>query len=640
MLENMRNQAQSWIAKIILGGVALSFVLWGIGDYFNSAQVQTVAEVDGTPITDGEFRVAYERQLNSYRALLGKQFSKSAVAALGLKQNTVQTLINRHLMLAEAADMGLVAPNDALVDNVRRNPAFQSAGSFDEQRYKVLTRNMGFRTPTDYEASVRMDLIANAMQQALIQSATISEDDIRQRYADEYEQREIEALIVEPSAIAKNINISDQQARDYFAAHRDAYRSPLKLSMNVVFIDPQKLAADIVIDDADIKAAYEEHQDRYLQPETRRVRHILASFPKNADAEARKAARAKIEKARKQIKSGKSFANVAKRMSNDKASAKNGGDIGYLPRGATVSAFDAAMFSTDKGKISDTIETQFGLHILQVEDIKPEQIKPLQEVREDLRKELALAKADEEAYRLSQDLDDALGREDTLKAAADSINLSSKTYGPISIAEARAYPVFGNAAFRSELFNKQPGDTVDVIEQDNGRFVAIEVLKRSEPANLPFEKASKQVYKDARAAAARTQAQQLAEKLLKQASASGSTFAALAQQYGLPLYLSKPVRSNGSGDNDADWLSPESLQAAFNLNEGAVVNRVLQAPKGFAIVKVKRIIKADAGEFDKQRQAIHDELVKARGAVRFARWMAATRDRHEILVHNKVVERF
>jgi len=638
MLENMRNHAQSWIAKIILGGVALSFVLWGIGDYFNSAQLQVVAEVDGAPITDCEFRVAYERQLNTYRALLGKQFSKSAVAALGLKQDTVQTLINRHLMLAEAADMGLVAPNDALVDSVRRNPAFQSAGNFDEQRYKVLTRNMGFRTPTDYEASVRMDLIANAMQQALIQSATTSDDDIRQRYASEYEQREIEALIVDPSAIEKNIKISDKQARDYFAAHRDAYRSPLKLTMNVVFINPQKLAADIAIDDADIKAAYEEHQDRYLQPETRRVRHILASIPKNANADMRQAARAKIEKALKQVKAGKSFAAVAKRLSDDKATAKNGGDIGYLPRGATVSAFDAAMFSLDKGKISDIVETQFGLHILQVEDIKPERLKPLQEARDDLRKELALAKADEEAYRLSQDLDDALGREDTLKAAADSINLSNKTYGPISIAEARAYPIFGNAAFRTTLFSKQPGDTVDVVEQDKGRFVAVEVLNRDEPANLPFEKATKQVYDDARRAAAREQAQQLAEKLLKQTA--GNTFAALAQQHGLPLYLSKPVRSNGSGDTDANWLSPQSLQAAFNLSEGAVVNRVLQAPKGFAIVKVKRIIKADAGEFNKQRETIRAELLKARGAVRFARWMAATRDRHEILIHNKVVERF
>ncbi|HCS12822.1 MAG TPA: peptidylprolyl isomerase, partial [Zetaproteobacteria bacterium] len=109
MLENMRNQAQSWIAKLILGGVALSFVLWGIGDYFNSAGIQTVAEVDGAAISDAEFVRAYERQMGTYRSLLGKQFSKQAVEALGLKEETIQTLINRRLILTEAARMGLVA---------------------------------------------------------------------------------------------------------------------------------------------------------------------------------------------------------------------------------------------------------------------------------------------------------------------------------------------------------------------------------------------------------------------------------------------------------------------------------------------------------------------------------------------------
>ncbi|MDX8391575.1 MAG: SurA N-terminal domain-containing protein [Mariprofundaceae bacterium] len=634
----MRNQAQSWIAKVILGGVALSFVLWGVGDYFNSSRVQTVAEVDGTPIGDGEFRVAYERQLSIYRSLLGKQFSKQSVAALGLKQETVQTLINRQLMLDEAAQMGLVAPNDALVNTVQSNPAFQSAGNFDNQRYKILTRNMGFRTPTDYEASIRMDLIATAMQQALIQSATIDENDIRQRYALEYEQREIEALIVDPSAIEKNIKISDATARDYFASHRDAYQSPLKLTLNVVTIDPQRLAADIVIDDDEINAAYEENRDRYRQAETRRVRHILVRLPQRANAEVRKTARAKLEKARRQIESGKSFASIAKRVSEDEVTAKNGGDIGYLPRGSTVPPFDIAMFSLAKGKISDIVETQFGLHILQVEDIKAEHLKPLQEVQDELRQQLALAKADEEAYRLSQDLDDALGREDSLKAAVDSINLQNRQYGPISIAEARAYPIFGNAAFRTSLFAKQLGDTVDVAEQDKGLFIAIEVLNRDEPARLDFEKVTKQVYDDARKIAAREQAQKLAAVLLEKASAD--SLASLGQQHGLPLYLSKPVRSNGSGDTDADWLSPESLQAAFNLNQGAVVNRVLQAPKGFAIVRVKRIIEADAKAFDKQRDTIRSNLLKARGAVRFARWMAAARGRHDILIHDKVVESF
>jgi len=638
MLDNIRNQAQSWIAKLILGGVALSFVLWGVGDYFTSSQVQTVAEVDGAPISDGEFNVAYERQMNTYRSLLGKQFSKKAMEAMGLKQETIQTLINRHLMLSEAARMGLVAPQDVLLATVRSDPSFQSAGSFDAQRYQVLTRNMGFRTPTDYEANLRLGLIVDALQKALTQSATVNEAAVRESYARQYEQREVAALIIEPGAVEKKIKIDDKQARAYFEAHKNAYRSPLRLSMNVVSIDPGKLADDIIVDDADIQAAYDEHHDRYIQPETRHARHILVALAKNADEAARKAAHAKIDKALQQIKSGKAFADIAKKLSDDKATAASGGDIGYLPQGATVPTFDAALFSMQKGDISDVVETQFGLHIIELLDIRPERKQPLDEVRDALKKELALARADEEAYRLSQDLDDALGREDSLKAAADSINLKAVQYGPISIEEARAYPIFGNAAYRSTLFARQPGDAINVEELDKGLFVAVEVTSRNEPANLPFEKASAQVYVDAKRAAARQQARQLAAEILKQSSTT--PLDKLGQKYALPLYLSKPVRSNGAGDADADWLSPAVLQAAFNLQDGAVANQVLDVSKGFAIIEVKHIIKADEADFEKQQATIRSQLLRSQGAVRFARWMANTRARHDIKIYPAVLERF
>jgi len=637
MLENMRNQAQSWIAKLILGGVALSFVLWGIGDYFNSAGIQTVAEVDGAAISDAEFVRAYERQMGTYRSLLGKQFSKQAVEALGLKEETIQTLINRRLILTEAARMGLVAPQDVLLATVRANPSFQSSGGFDTQRYQVLTRNMGYRTPPDYEASLRLDLIADALQKALLESATVSDEAVRHSFAREFEQREVAAVVVEPSSMLKKVNIDDKQARDWYESHKDAYHSPLRLTMNVVTIDPKKLADDIAVSEADIKAAYAEHQDRYVQPETRHARHILIALPKNADDAARAAARARIDKALMDIKAGKSFASVAKKVSEDKATVKNGGDIGYLPQGATVSAFDAALFAMNKGEVSDVVETQFGLHLIQLEDIKPEHVKSLEEVHDALKKELAIGLADEEGYKLSQDLDDALGREDSLKAAADSVNLKMMQYGPISIEEARAYPVLGNAAYRTQLFSRHPGDQIEVHELDKGQFVAIEVTRRDEPAEQPFEKVSSEVYADAQRAAAVVQARKLAADILAQASTT--PLEKLAQQHGLPLYLSKPVRANGTGDKDADWLSGDVLQAAFSVKQGEAAPDVLQVSKGFAVVEAKKVIAADTADFEKQKDAIRNSLLRSEGAVRFARWMANTRASHEIKINQSVLEK-
>lgn len=635
MLETMRNQAQSWIAKIILGGVSLSFILWGIGDYFRHSQVQVVASVDGAPISASEFNVAYERQLNQYRAMLGKKFSKKALEAMGVKQDTLQTLINRRLILDEAGRMGMVAPQDVLLATVRGNPIFQSSGKFNARRYEVLTRNMGFRTPTDYESSLRLDLMADALQMALTQSASVSDAAVREAYAHQFEKREIAALIVEPDSLEKKVKIDDKQAHAWFDAHRHDYRSPLRLSVNVVSIDPEKLARGIVVSDAEIKSAYDKHKARYTQSETRHARHILVAVPKGADEATIKAARSRIDKAMKEIKAGKPFAEVARQFSDDKATAKNGGDLGYLQKGASVPAFDAALFSLHKGAISKVIKTRFGFHIIQLLDIKPEHVQTLAEVHDALKKKLVMAKAEDEAYKLSEDLDDALGREDTLKAAANDVDLKVESYGPMSLAESRAYPVFGGDAYRKAMFERHPGDTIEVTEQDQGRYIAVEVTKRDEPADLPFEKVSAQVYQDARHAEARDKARQIAQGILKEAATT--PLAKLAQQHALPLYLSKPVRSNGSGDSDADWLSQPVLQAAFDLKQGEIAKQALQVNKGFAIIQVKRIIAADAADFAQQKDTIRKKLQRSTGVVRFARWMANLRASHDIKINQDVL---
>ena len=304
MLESMRNYAQSWLAKLILGGISLSFVLWGVGDYFLGGRVQTLAKVDGNPISDSSFYLAYERQLNAYRALLGKSFSKKAAEAMGLKNTTLQILINRHLMLDEAQSMGLVAPKSILLARVRANPAFLSAGRFDPRRYEILTRNMGFRTPADYETNLRLDMMVDALQKTITQSATVTDAQVHERFENEYEQRELAALIVQPANIEPGINISAQDARAYYNNHKNNYRSPLRLKLAAVVIDPAVIARGMEIDDVDIQAAYKKHKARFTVPEERRASHILVRVPKNADANTRKLARAKIGRALKELRSG------------------------------------------------------------------------------------------------------------------------------------------------------------------------------------------------------------------------------------------------------------------------------------------------------------------------------------------------
>ncbi|MBL4759979.1 MAG: peptidylprolyl isomerase [Mariprofundaceae bacterium] len=527
----MRNQAQSWLAKLILGGIALSFGLWGIGDYFTGSRVAYVAEVDGKPISDQSFSQTYERQLNSYRAMLGQQFSKTLVEQLGVKDNTLQTMINRQLMLDEASRMGLVASDTALLAYVQNNPTFQQAGSFDPQRYHTFTRNMGFATTRDYEDDTRVNLMIDALQKAIVDSAQVNDAEIRGQFEREFAQRTIAAVFIEPKDLIKNIKIDDAAARAWYDSHTQNYRSKLQVKINAVEINPIDLAKDIRIDEADISAAYEAHKANW---------------------------------------------------------------------------------------------TKDGI------------TKPLSDVRDELLTTLRAEKARDEAYELSQDLDNALGMEDSLQAAANSLNLTVYKIDAIDIAKARINKLLGSDQnLIKQAFTAIPGDNIDIIELDDGRFIAIEALQRIEPAPLAFKDVSTEVYADARNAAAIDKASEIAKTLL--ANTSKLTPDAMAQKGGYAKFLSKPVRRSGIGD-DATWLTASIIDTAFRTGVKQWAGKAVATSRGLALVYVTKEIAGDDAVFAKQKDAIALEAAKAKGAVRFARWISTVRDRHDIVIHNNVLE--
>jgi len=636
MLETMRNQAQSWLAKLILGGIALSFVLWGVGDYFLGGRIEPIAEIDGQKIESGEFYQAYERQLNNYRAMLGAQFNKSMIASLGIKENTLQTIINRRLMLGVANDLHLTAPESVVFASVASNPAFQEASGFDPQRYRILTRNMGYASPQDYENELRLNLMVDGLQKAILDSARVNDSEVRDRFNSDYQQRELAAIIVDPASLLDKVNVDEAAANAWYESHKDNYRSPLRIEITAVDINPADIARDLVVSEADIKTAYEEKKATFSQPEERRAQHILIKVSPDASEAVRLAARKKAEAAETRIKAGESFDKVAKAISDD-ATAEKGGDLGWFKQGMMVPEFDRAAFSMQKDAISDIIETQFGYHLIHLTDIKPAKVQSLAEVSDQIKAELLNTQAREEAYKLSQSLDDALGQEESLKAAAEVLNMKVHTIAPVSQREAIAEPLLKDAKIRNKAFATLPGQPVDIEESSDGHFIALQVTQRIEPDVLPFAQVAAQVLDDARTAAAHDQARQLADEIRQ--SPDSASMDALAQKYAQAKFISKPVRRDGTGDNAA-WLNPDVLQRAFVTGSGAWVDSSFEVPQGIAVVRVEKIINAPESEFDAQKDAIRQEVQKSKGAVRFARWMASVRDSHEIITHADALDRY
>ncbi|MDQ7001661.1 MAG: SurA N-terminal domain-containing protein [Ghiorsea sp.] len=638
MLESMRKHAQGWLAKLILGAIILSFALWGIGDYFTGDQVETVAEIDGNAIYDVDFATTYQRQLATYANMLGDQFSKALAEQLGVKNETIQTMINRRLMLLEAQSLGLVVPDEVVLATVQSDPAFRDANQFSTGRYEALVRQMGFASARDYEKYLRQNIMISTLQKAIVESASVSDEDVKARFDASFEKRVLAALIVNPESLKSTIKVSDEQARDWYEAHSSAYQSPLKVELQVVDINAQDLMDEVSISDDDVAKAYAERQSEFGTPEKRRASHILVRVAKDASKGVVEVAQAKIDAAKKRIAAGESFVDVAKDVSDD-VTAAEGGDLGYFSRGAMVPAFDKVVFDQLKvGEVSDVVRTQFGFHLIELDDVKAADVKPLAEVSAKLKNQLRTEAAVDEAYRLSQDLDDALGMEDSLQAAASSVNLPVQNLGQLSTENVLANPLLGAYdALKKKAFTTMPGDAVEIVEVENGHFVALEVLKRINPQTMGYEEVVKRVYDDVSQDLAVKKAKDIAESIL-QAAQQGKSVQALAQNFGQPVFTSKAVRSNGEGD-DAVWLSGV-LRAAFAVPEGSWVNHVIATPKGVAVVHVQMVEHADEQVFAAESAAVRDETLKAKGAVRFARWMASVRDRHEITVNNRVLDRF
>ncbi len=639
MLEIMRNQAQSWLAKVILGGIALSFALWGVGDYFMNGNSENIAEVDDSPISSLEFQQAFERQINGYRAMMGRDLSKDMIKQLGLKSNTLQTLINRRLLVDEAQQLGLTTSEAVLVSQVRNNPSFQSAGSFDPQAYRIITRNMGFRTTIDYENEMRLNLMVDVLQKAVADGVRISDTELRNRFDRDYEQRVIAAIMIDPDDLLAAITINDADARAWYEAHQNRYQSKEKITAHIVVIDPQQMTADLEVSDEKINASYDEKIDSFTTPEERHARQILLRVGLAADDADWEKAAEKMKRVQARLAAGDDFAMVAKAESDD-ITAEDGGDLGLITSGKLPPAVDEVLFSMEKDTVSDAIKSSNGLVLLKLENIVAEGIKPLAEVRDQLVESLRLELAKEEAYNLSQDLDDGLGMEDSLQAAAKATDITLHEIPAMDRNEALADPLLGSSQELLQLtFRGQPGDVVHITELKDGRFVAVEIVKRIQPELLPFKDVAGSVYDDAKADRALVNARKLANALLKN---DGKLITQspddVAQQAGQAKFLSKPVSRSGLGD-DSTWLTQAIIDAAFNTPKGQWKNTMVETSRGMAIVYTQDVIAASEEEFEQQKETILTEAKRAKSAARFARWMASIRDQHDIVTHQGVLDR-
>ncbi|MDH5377680.1 MAG: SurA N-terminal domain-containing protein, partial [Gammaproteobacteria bacterium] len=390
MLQSIRDRAQGVFVWLVIGAIVISFALFGISNYFSGGVDQTkVATVNGEDISVNDYRLAFVEEQSRMRQMFGEGFDIDQFEDQ-IKKSALQRSIERTVLSISATDSGMFVSDQQLAGRVHEIPNFQQDGKFSKSLYEQTLRQNS-QSVAGFEHRLRRDLILQQFALGLSSSAFATNNDIKNTYLLEQQERQIGYMTVAANSFTKDINIDDAAVKDYYDKNQGQYQTQEQVSVSYLELNVNDLTGGIEVSDDEVEEYFEEQQERFMTGEERKARHILISVDdKTSDADAKK----KINDLHAKIQSGESFEELAKKHSQDPGSAEQGGDLGFFGKGIMDKVFEDTAFALNKGEISKPIRSEFGYHIIKLEEIKAGKGKNLGDVRDELLKELKRSKAE------------------------------------------------------------------------------------------------------------------------------------------------------------------------------------------------------------------------------------------------------
>jgi peptidyl-prolyl cis-trans isomerase D len=333
-------------------------------------------------------------------------------------------------------------------------------------------------TLQDVVDEARDQVILTKLQSAVLGSVVVTPKDIEDEFRKKNEKAKIEYIAFPPAKFRDQVKPTDEEERKYYESAKASFTQPEKLSYQVVVLDQEKVAATIQVTDAQLRAAYSNSLDNFRMPERVHARHILLKTDGKSDAE-KKALKAKAEDLLKQLKNGADFAELAKKYSED-GTKDQGGDLGWFTHGQMVPEFDSAAFALKPKELSGVVTSQFGYHIIQVLEKDPAKLKPFEEVKDQLAKEVRDQSVTDKMQMLGDQMHAALvqspksSEEVAKKFGAEVFTMSA-------VAEGAAIPTLGvNPEIDNALVGMKPDQVSDLLYLANNR-VAVAILNGRTP---------------------------------------------------------------------------------------------------------------------------------------------------------------
>lgn len=574
MLDALRRGAGTWVAKIFIGLLVLSFAVWGIADIFSGRQGTALATVGEVEISEVEYRDVFQREIQQLSQRLQQQLSVEQARQLGVDRQVLQRLISQAALDSRIQSFKLAVPDQAIADRIIKDRVFQdSQGRFDRGRFELLLANNGF-TEEVYIATERRNILRAELAGIVDQAVDIPDTMVKAIHKQQNETRETRYFVLPAAAAGELAAPSDEELKSYYDANKRRFTAPEFRTLTLLRLEPSDLVSTISVSDEELRKVYEDRSVDFVTPERREVDQI--TFP---DEEQAKAARARIE-------SGTDFLEIAKERGLKQVDYA----LGTVTQKDILDAeIGKAAFALPDGTVSQPVKGSLATVILRAKVVTPEQRRSFDDVKTELKNSIALERAQEEVINIHDTVEDARAGGSTLVEISTQLNLPLIKIDAVDRSgmdeDGKAIETIPSSAEVLNLaFESDVGVENDPVDTQNNGYVWVDVDVITPEALRPLE--------DVKAEASDLWTKEkLREKLFERAQAlvekgrQGTSLDELAKSTGQTVQQSKPMRRrDASGDFSATALANIFRQAQ---------NGLTLAPKadgdGFLIMQVAKI---------------------------------------------------
>ena len=389
MLQNLSDKLKRtrWLGAVLLGLLALIFAMWGA---YGVVNMSFSAPDYGLKVNDERISIetlnrAWQQRQAQYQQQLNGAEMTDAQKNL-LQQQMVDEYVRQTLLRQRAQQSGYRVTDAQVKAAVTSEPAFQLDGKYDPRVARNMLAQIGM-TEQSYFAERRQALQIGQLSEAIELSDFLTPAELDRIYALENEQRELRYALLTPDHYQAAVKIDDAKIKSWYDSHPNDYMSPESVRLQYAELRLDSIASQITVTPEQLQAYYDKNQSRYGEIEKRHAHHILIALPAGADAKADAAALAKAQDVVAQLKAGKDFSELSKKYSADPGSATRGGDLGWADKATYVASFADALFSMQPGQISDPVKTQYGYHIIRLDEIRPAHVRGFDEAHAQIESE-------------------------------------------------------------------------------------------------------------------------------------------------------------------------------------------------------------------------------------------------------------